>query len=60
MRDKLINLLEKKEIKKLIRYLRNFFNGVVGIFIELIYPLFIFLISSIVCFLFFILTYIKK
>ena len=60
MRDKLINLLKKKEIKKLIRYFKNFFNGVVGIFIELIYPLFIFLISSIVCFLFFILTYIKK
>jgi len=60
MNNKLINLLGQTEIKKLIRYFKNFFNGVAGIFIELIYPLFIFLISSIVCFLFFILTYIKK
>ena len=60
MRDKLINLMGKKEIKKIIRYFKNFFNGVVGIFIELVYPLFIFLISSIVCLLFFILSYIKK
>lgn len=60
MNNKLIHLLGKKEIKKLIRYLRNFLNGVVGIFIELLYPLFIFLVSSIVCLLFFILTCIKK
>ncbi len=60
MNNKLIHLLGKKEIKKLIRYLRNFLNGVVGIFIELVYPLFIFLVSSIVCLLFFILTCIKK
>lgn len=60
MNNKLIYLLGKKEIKKLIRYLRNFLNGVVGIFIELLFPLFIFLVSSIVCLLFFILTCIKK
>ncbi len=60
MNNKLIHLLGKKEIKKLIRYLRNFLNGVVGIFIELLFPLFIFLVSSIVCLLFFILTCIKK
>ena len=60
MNNKLIHLLGKKEIKKLIRFLRNFLNGVVGIFIELVYPLFIFLVSSIVCLLFFILTCIKK
>ena len=61
MNNKLIlYLLGKKEIKKLIRYFKNFFNGVVGIFIELLFPLFIFLVSSIVCLLFFILTCIKK
>ena len=60
MNSKLINFLGKTEIKKLIRYFKNFFNGVVGIFIELVYPLFIFLVSSIVCLLFFILTCIKK
>ena len=60
MNNKLINLLGQTEIKKLIRYLKNFFNGVVGIFIELVYPLFVFFISSIVSLLFFILIYIKK
>ncbi len=60
MNNKVINFLGKPEIKKLIRYFKNFLNGVVGIFIELLFPLFIFFISSIVCFLFFILIYIKK
>lgn len=60
MIDKFRYFLKTPEIKKFFRYLRLFLNGIAGIGIELVYPVVVFLISSIVCFLFFLSIYIKK
>jgi len=48
-------LTPRFQIKKITKYLTIFLNGVLGIFIEIIYTLGIFLLASIICFLFYIL-----